>query len=678
MLDPALLLSQGKFREAAEAYGHLGAPEEMSPADRAGLAKAWCYLQQEEQAAELIQDLPFDGIEAHSLLARYFAGREQIVGKLKLDDHVGQAWAKAYRGHPEFRAECRLSAVLIVKNESQHIDRCLRSITGLVDEIVLVDTGSSDDTVALAKKAADKTPIVLGEFSWINDFSAARNAALDFASGDWALWIDADEELSEGGEGEIRQALIRPYFGGFHLRIVNFTGEEGDGSTYIHTPLRLFRRLPGVRFVGRIHEQVTDSLLALGLPVGQLQSTTLLHYGYRPSEMQAKNKGERFVSMLEREVREQPKDPFQWFNLANAYTVYGRLPEAEHAARSAVRVSSDDQMVLPLSYTLLAAALTHQNRPEEALASLDEAAGRGIVTLFTEFERANAHLRLNEPEEALAAIDASMAFPWPKAATGDYTIFSFKRHVVRGQALALLGRVDEAIEMFDYALGVQPGFPNALYLKAATLASQGRHDEALPIYQEASQDAGLRALCLQGIGRACFAQERYSDAARAFEEAWKLAPNDYEAWAAWASACEASKDLDTVIRAYSAFAQRNEPTGEILINWGRALERAGQQQRALECFSQALQRSPNDPNAYFNCGDLLYRFGHFQDAAFLYESGLRLNPEFAAGWFVLGNSLAQLGFMDVARSSFERALELDPEHHEARHNLSALVEPLSA
>jgi tetratricopeptide (TPR) repeat protein len=676
--DRSQLFADGKFPQIAKELQALGDPKTLEPSDKADLALAWCYLQREEEAAELLKDTPFDNVQAHTLLARYFAGRQEMVGRLKIVDKPGAAWAKRYQNHPCFKAECRLSAVMIVKNEAVHIERCIKSLHGIVDEIVLVDTGSTDGTVELAKKAAGDIKLILGNFPWIDDFSAARNASLDLATGDWALCIDADEELTEGSEGEIRQALIRPYFGGFHIKVVNYTGDEGDSSTFIHNPLRLFRLLPTTRFTGRIHEQTTDSILASGLPMGNFRSATLLHYGYRPSEMALKNKSARFISMLEREVRDNPNDAFQWFNLANAYTVYGRMPEAEHASRAAIKVAAPDEMVLPLSYTLLAAALTQQSRQPEALAVLDEAAERGIVSIFTEFERATALMQLERLPEALTVIDRSMGFEWPQIATGDYTVFSFKRHVVRGQVLALLGRPDEAIEMFDYALGVRPGFPNAIYLKATTLAALGRFAEALPLYQQVVEEPSLRALALQGIGRAYMSEEKFSDAAKVFEEAWKLDPSNYDAWSAWASACEEAKDLDTVVRAYSAFAQQNEPSGEILINWGRALDRAGQHQRALECFSEALQRSPEDPNAYFNCGDLLYRFGHYQDAAFLFETGLRLNPDHAPGWFVLGNSLAHLGFVDIARNSFERALVADPHYTEAKHNLDVLSEPISA
>jgi tetratricopeptide (TPR) repeat protein len=645
---------------------------------RALCAYAYCFLQREEDAAHLISDLPYSGGAelAHSTLATYFASRAQLTQKLGKKDQEGAKWAKKYADHPNFQGKSKLSAVLIVKNEAAHIERCLRSIGEIADEIVLVDTGSTDGTMEIA--AGLGLNLTTGTFDWCDDFSAARNVTLQLATGDWALWIDADEALEADGLGELLQGIIRPNFGGYFIRILNFTGDGGDNSTYTHSAYRLFQRLPGVKWEGRIHEQVVDSDPKRDLPNGNLGTATLLHYGYRPSEMEAKGKSERFLTMLEREVRANPGDAFQWFNLANAYTVTGQLTEAEHAARNAVALAADEAPYLSIAYQLLANSLTQTQKPEAALVAIKESEQRGCDLLFVEFERANALLTMGRLEPALEAIDASMQFEWSQHQLGDQTMAEYKRQVVRGQILSLMGKFGEAVEMFDYALARNPEYVNAIYLKAATLSAMERFEEAAELFTHVAQTKEFASLGLTGLGRALSAQGRSTEAASAFEAAWKLSPSDYNAWAAWAEACEAAKDLDTVVRAYSAFATENEPTPEILVNWGRALERTGQQQRALDCFSEALRRAPEDPNAYFNCGDLLFRCGAYQDAAHLYEGGLRIRQDYAPGWLVLGNSLAQMGLVDGARIAYTEALRLDPAYSEASHNLAVINEPAAA
>lgn len=668
-MRPSELIRDKKFAEAAELLR-----DKHDPESRAILAYALCFLQREEEAATLVRGMPQGSLagRTHSILAPYFASRKVLAERLGVSDKMGEEWLHVYRKHKEAVPRCSLSAVLIVKNEAAHIERCLRSVAPIVDEVVLVDTGSTDGTIEIAQSLG--LNLKLGEFEWCDDFSAARNAALELATCDWALWIDADEELEASGQSEILQALIRPQFGGYFISIVNYTGEEGDNSTYTHSAMRLFQRLPGVAFEGRIHEQVVDTYVNRRMPNCNLATATLLHYGYRPSEMQAKGKFERFLTLLQDEVRINPGDAFQWFNLANAYTVTGMLAEAEHAAKTAVSLAKPESPYFVLAYTLLTNALTQGGKAEEALAALKEVDDRAGPCLLTEFERANAFLALGRLDEALAAIDRAFAYEWKRHQHGDKAIYQYKKHVVRGQILSLMRRFDEAIEMFDAALAVNPKFGNSLYLKAATLSAMGRDEEAISHFETVAEIPELRQIGLTGIGRSNLAIHKYSEAARAFEAAWELSPNDYAAWTAWAEACEMANDLETIVRAYSAFANANEPTPEILVNWGRALDRAGQPERALECFSQALQRAPDDPNGYFNCGDLLFRAGSYQDAAHLYERGLRLRCDYAPGWFVLGNCLVQLGLLDGARIAYVEALRIDPKHKGAAHNLDAIQE----
>ena len=122
----------------------------------------------------------------------------------------------------------------------------------MADEVVVVDTGSTDDTVQIAKAHG----ATVGHFAWCDDFAAARNASLDLATGDWILWIDADEEVAAGGRETLQEGLVRPHFGGHCLLVTNILDGEEQSNVYLFKPVRLFRRMPGVRFRHRVHEQV--------------------------------------------------------------------------------------------------------------------------------------------------------------------------------------------------------------------------------------------------------------------------------------------------------------------------------------------------------------------------------------------------------------------------------------
>lgn len=623
------------------------------------LARIYAYTGREVQAVQLLAKTS-DAEHLELLLARHFAAR------LDLDPKDREAKTLAMRLPTTDRVGTRLSATLITRNEEANLRCCLTSLAGIVDEVVVVDTGSTDETVAIAQEFG----AIVGSFVWSDDFSAARNHAISLASGDWVLVIDADEELTPESGAAIRQAIVRPQFGGYDAEIVNFTSDDDATALYVHHACRLIQRGEEIGFSGRIHEQVTPSLERAGLPWANLPGFRILHHGYKPSAMVERNKISRTIQALEREVREEPSDPFHWFNLANAYVVARRWPEAENAARQCAVHAPADYEYGALDYQFLTTALANQGRYLEALKACDEADAHGYSGLFNEFERASILMKVGNLPKALEAATRCGEAEWPTNGVGDRSIFDHKRWVLKGQILALLGRFDDALGQFDRA----HGHPTAVYSRAATLEKAGRIIESAECFAQGADESSIRTMCLKGAGR-CFMTLGVPEKSAAFyRRAWESDQSDYESWCGWANACETWGDLPSIVAAYEAYATTCEPTAEILVNWGRALEISGDSERALACFTEAIRRSPENANAYFNAGDLLYRFGQYQDAAHLYQTGLRHRPDYAAGWFVLGNSLARLGIARGAQIGYERALVLDPTMDAARENLATVTD----
>lgn len=149
-------------------------------------------------------------------------------------------------------AKPRLSVILITKNEENFLDQCLSSVKDIADQIVVVDTGSTDATVEIARRHDAE----IHHFAWNDDFSAARNESLLHARGDWVLFIDADEELLELGRDALVEAMKQTDALAWRLPIVD-VGREHLSQSFVP---RLFRNAPGLFFVGRIHEQVSSSV----------------------------------------------------------------------------------------------------------------------------------------------------------------------------------------------------------------------------------------------------------------------------------------------------------------------------------------------------------------------------------------------------------------------------------
>lgn len=210
----------------------------------------------------------------------------------------------------------KITACLIVKDEEAYLERCLKSLRGKVDEIVVVDTGSTDRTVEIASKY--KAKIV--PFQWTNSFSDARNESLKHATSDWILWIDADEELVCSNKTKLKKMVTADIFDVFLVKITSFTGSitnHADSNT--NFAIRLFKNCPRFRYTGRIHEQIVSQEQADDTRIGSLDCLELLHYGYLTEIKESKHKFQRNKELLEVELRENPNDAFQWFNLGMEY-----------------------------------------------------------------------------------------------------------------------------------------------------------------------------------------------------------------------------------------------------------------------------------------------------------------------------------------------------------------------
>ncbi|HVV58500.1 MAG TPA: glycosyltransferase [Gaiellaceae bacterium] len=211
-----------------------------------------------------------------------------------------------------------ISLCMIVKDEEEMLPGCLEAVADSVDEIVVVDTGSTDRTVEIAKSFGARVI----DFPWNGSFSDARNAGLDAATGDWLFYLDADEHLVPEDAPKIRQLLGRTWREGFHLVETNYTGGEEAGTSVTHLALRIFRNRPAYRFEGRIHEQKTQHMPTF-LPE-RFEATTIRirHYGYLKNRISAKEKSRRNIELLELEAQESPS-PFNAFNLGSEYLMLG-------------------------------------------------------------------------------------------------------------------------------------------------------------------------------------------------------------------------------------------------------------------------------------------------------------------------------------------------------------------
>jgi hypothetical protein len=336
--------------------------------------------------------------------------------------------------------QMKLTASLIVRNEENTLGGCLASICDQVDEIVVVDTGSEDGTMEVAGRYGAR----LLQFPWMSDFSAPRNFALEACTGDWILYIDADERLAPVAPGTLKAALQPDWVAAnVHLR-------PRPG----HTPYRiarLFRRHPDIRFEGTIHETVIPSILLVAerehLAIGD---TNLLieHLGY---EGDLSHKHERNLPLLIEATRTSPGRVYLWHHLAETLLALGRTEEACSAARFGIQAaaySPSEKSVADAAMLYHLIARTDLEAARDPLSTLNEALSHSPQNHALQLVLGQRHLAFGDAKEALRIADGLLAIDPAKMPVGllsyNESVFGSLALNLKVAALVRLGKMKEA------------------------------------------------------------------------------------------------------------------------------------------------------------------------------------------------------------------------------------------
>lgn len=252
---------------------------------------------------------------------------------------------------------------MIVKNEEAFLEECLESIRAVADEIVVVDTGSTDSTKDIALRYGARVV----DYVWHSNFADARNYSLQQCSGDWVLYIDADERLTPESVRFLPELISQPKTDAYAVIIQNpQTMQQGTFHQQNAYP-RLFRRLPGVQFEGRVHEQIWPSLKRLRLNV-QPSPLTILHLGYNRGYDVVKEKAERNLELLRKQLADSPDDAYARFQMGNSLVVLQRYDEANELLHQAVVHPKLDKSVRASCYNLLAEVAVRSRSLQDAVA----------------------------------------------------------------------------------------------------------------------------------------------------------------------------------------------------------------------------------------------------------------------------------------------------------------------
>ncbi len=239
------------------------------------------------------------------------------------------------------------SATLIARNEADNLPACLASVKDIAADLVVVDTGSTDDTRTVAASLGAR----VFEFPWCDSFAAARNESLRHACGRWVLWLDADEAFDEPNRDKLRTLLAGLRDDEPTAFVMQQRSTAPSGAATLVGQVRLFRNLPDLRWDYRVHEQILPALRKAGQAV-RFTDIAIEHKGYVDAALR-RRKLERNLRLLHLERAERPDDPFTLFNLGWAYADLGRCGEAIPLLQNSLHRSHSGDSITAKLYVLL-------------------------------------------------------------------------------------------------------------------------------------------------------------------------------------------------------------------------------------------------------------------------------------------------------------------------------------
>ncbi|MBJ6362714.1 glycosyltransferase [Paenibacillus sp. MAHUQ-46] len=352
---------------------------------------------------------------------------------------------------------------MIVKNEAASIGRCLDSVKNIVNEIVIVDTGSSDNTLEICKTFDAQ----VFSFPWNDSFAEARNFGLNHARGDWIMWLDADEQCTISDLKAFSEQLKQETELIYAVHLVNYIGKDTNPDHAFHiTQPRLIRNHRGFKFINRIHEtfDLTNAapyLLNQNIPV---ISAVFHHYGYMDDVIYAKNKVHRNIALLQREISDQTHSPWMEYHLAVEYARLQYYEESFKFVNLSIARFVESQLMPPsLLYRLKYSVLIASGNLQPAQEGIEKALLLYPDYIDLHFYKALILYLMNQFDEALEQFEHCLAIG--DQITSHLSLKgtgSFQAWYYKGLCYEQLGCPDKAADAYQKAADLSCGYEPAI------------------------------------------------------------------------------------------------------------------------------------------------------------------------------------------------------------------------
>jgi GT2 family glycosyltransferase/Tfp pilus assembly protein PilF len=480
---------------------------------------------------------------------------------------------RSERATPE---RARVSMCMIVKNEEQNLPECLGSVEGLVDEVIVVDTGSTDATKDVARRLGAK----VYDFAWVDSFAAARNESLRHATGEWVFWMDADDRIDEPN-----RERLRALFHGLgdenaaYVMKCRCLPDPQTGTATVVDHVRLFRNHPEIRWRHRVHEQILPAVRAAGAAV-RPTDIVIQHVGYTDAALRGR-KQERDLRLLLLDRKDNPDDPFTLFNLGWSYEESGRPAEALTFLERSLELSHPGDSIVRKLFALILECHRKLGQPETALAVCRK--GRSYYPDDAQLLFQQGLLLRDQGDRAGAEasfvqlLSSSEGPHFASAAEG------LRGHLTRHNLATLYheqGRAAEAEAQWKTAVEERPDCLPAwlglaeVFLGGGRWASLEEALERIVAAGERQPSARIAAILLRARG--LMARREYDEAKRVLEEPLGRHPDDTALWVVLSHALlQEGKDWIAAEKALRMVLQLDPQNREAQNNLGVLLRQQG-------------------------------------------------------------------------------------------------------
>ncbi len=641
-------------------------------------------------------------------LGRIEEGKKIVADGLKNASQVQELrlLEKSLKNHAS------VSACMIVKNEEELLPNCLESMRSWIDEIIIVDTGSTDRTVEIAKEYGAKVYYQ----EWEGNFSKHRNFSLSHATKDWIFVIDADEEFVTDDLPRLRKALNQDKYSLISVDVYNVDKNSGECSSSLTSP-RFFRSEKGYRYDGIVHNQLKydDNEIILR------SSVKLKHYGYNLSPEKMEKKIERSKALLEKQLEEDPNNEFTHFNYAQLLRSSAKMASIElaeailkHSTRAVELCKNSSHKVMHIQLQSMlqqVSALNALKRYEESEKIIQEALEIKpdyLDALFMLGETLVHQKRYEESEEAFKKyIEVQSEYDMLEEKLTMIQLFLLARHkayhwlaVIREMQNDLTGaehyylktlkeqepyretylklaniylvrnEPDKAYEYLEKEIAANSESAHAHILYAEYYLQKNNQSVAMKHLQKADEMTTKNTSILRRAAQNWTKLEKFDMAVKVLEKARGVNPESPAVLKQLGEVYYDTNKFELCAGCYSKYLEIGDPQVNISVDLANCYFKLGKFTEAEEIYQNVLDSSDIPAATFRNLGLTKFHLNKFEEAVTYLKKYSEIAPDDIQITLAIGGILAQNKHHAEAIPYYEKYLTSDPHNIEALFGIS--------